>query len=221
MRRKIAWGPNRRFPIKAAGTEKPKETPKEAPREPEKPRIMRYIGDPKTVSITLPLPPSVNDQYVKFRKRGGGNGYALTEEAKAFDKAVKGAISQFLYQLQDFPAESCESVFEIHLRLLFPAVENPKWFERYVRGAHKGERKAVKRYKRIDSDNRIKFAQDKICAALAIPGDEQMFRVISEKGSSKNPRLEVTVTYLGEGDLFGDAAEALFSDGAANERPTN
>lgn len=148
------------------------------------------------------LPPSLNAQYIKFRKQGGGRGVALSDEAKAFDKHVKDVVGSQVFQLQGFPTGDCEVIYELEVHLYFEQLENPGWFEKFSRGEHAGERKAQTRYKKQDTDNRIKFLQDKVCLAVGIPGDEQVFHVAASKHHSSNPRTEVTLRVVGRREFF-------------------
>jgi len=159
------------------------------------------------VSFTLPLPPSLNSQYVKFRKKGGKRGFALSDEAKAFEKAVKSVVGSDVFALQSFPVGDRELVYEMEVVLYIDGLQNPGWFERYLKGKYKGERKAVGRYKRVDTDNRLKFLQDKLCDSLGIPGDEQIFSVKAVKMQSSEERTEVTIRVVDRGQFFPDGGE--------------
>jgi Holliday junction resolvase RusA-like endonuclease len=176
------------------------------------PRNLRSNGSPPVgiperkdeVSFVFEgLPPSLNDQYIKFRRQGGKRGVALSEEAKAFEKQVRSVVGSQVFQLQGFPTGDKEVMYELEIHLYFEQLENPGWFDTYVRGEHAGERKAQSRFKKLDVDNRVKFLQDRLCAAIGIPGDEQIFHGGDPwKHQSKHSRTEVTLRVLNDRKKF-------------------
>lgn len=160
--------------------------------------------------MTFELPPSVNKLYT--RTRNGGK--ALTKEAVRFREYVQAIVVDNIHTLR-IPTDP-ETVYQFELRAYFKSLENPGWFERweedtYVsRGANKGalkgragERKAKSRYKIVDVDNRVKFLQDCVVAAIGIPDDCQIFRGIQEKYEDPdNPRAEVRISVVGRDQFF-------------------
>ena len=152
----------------------------------------------KEFKTTLPIPPSANHLYQ--RRRGGG--VTLSKMAHQFREDVKRHIRDFLPELTRFPVTE-ETVYEVSIVLYFEHLENPGWFERFVRGPQSGERKAKTRYKTIDYDNRIKFLQDCLVRAIGIPNDSQIFRGMQEKREDpQHPRAEVVVRVRDRSDFF-------------------
>lgn len=149
------------------------------------------------------LPPSLNEQYIKTRRRPGQkSGMALSPDAKAFEKHVKDVVGSNVFELEGFPVGDKEVVYRLDILLYFERLENPGWFERWKRGKNRGERKAQTRYKKLDIDNRVKFLQDRLCAAIGIPGDEQVFTGRQDKMQSADPRCEVVLTVTNRDDYF-------------------
>jgi Holliday junction resolvase RusA-like endonuclease len=127
--------------------------------------------------FSFDMPPSMNKLYV--RRRGGG--VALSDAAHRYREHVKKTVAKSLAQVSQFPAEDREIIFSVDIEAQFQGLELPGWFERYTRGKNTGERKAKSRYKRVDADNRIKFAQDCLIKSLGIPDDAQVFEVSVKK----------------------------------------
>jgi len=135
------------------------------------------------VVLTLPMTPSANNLYVRSG-RGAKGGVHLTDVAKQYANAVKDVVSQNMHVLKaDF--SDIEATYSMDVTAYFPELENAGWFERYTKGAKVGERKAATRYKVIDVDNRVKFAQDCACKALGIPNDCQVFEGAQRKKKGK------------------------------------
>lgn len=163
------------------------------------------------------MPPSVNKLYIK--RRGGG--LALSKVANKFREGVKKVVSKQMAALSVFPSEDHEVVYDIDLTAYFQSLENPGWFERFTKdsfytkdskdGKHKkgelkhknGDRKAKTRYKKVDIDNRVKFVQDCVTAALGIPGDEQIFEGTQRKVHTKGMEcMDVIVTVVDRARFF-------------------
>ena len=154
----------------------------------------------------------------------------MSTAAKKFRETVKGIVLQNLGRVFQFHVTE-ETLYQFDISLYFALLENPGWFEfweedkfytkdilfpkkhtragevQFKKGAAKvreGERKAASRYKRIDYDNRVKFLQDAVVAAVGIPDDSQIFKGFQEKlEDSEDPRAEVTIRVLEYGEAFG------------------
>lgn len=114
--------------------------------------------------------------------------------------------------IMDFPTGE-EVVYIFSIALYFAKLENPGWFERFVKGKNKGKRKAATRYKVIDYDNRIKFLQDAVVAAIGIPNDCQIFEGRQIKMEDPdNPRAEVFIE-LSDPETYLNPSESPFLKG--------
>ena len=146
------------------------------------------------------MPPSVNKLYKRVRN----NQIALTEEARQYRNQVKKLMASRMADISAFPAGNQEVVYRFTMVCYFTELENPGWFEVYTKDHiaqkdkrnkktgviihqagdilhKKGERKAKARYKEIDVDNRVKFAQDTVIKGLGIPSDSQVFENVLRK----------------------------------------
>lgn len=93
-----------------------------------------------------------------------------------------------------------ELLYEFHVKLFFPILENPGWFTR----DRVGRRQAKTRFKIIDVDNRVKFLQDTVAMMVGLPNDSQIFRGTQEKYEDpNNPRVEVTLRIVPWERFFG------------------
>lgn len=146
----------------------------------------------------MELPPSTNALYQ--RRRGGQ--VTLTKEAHRFREQVKKVVVSKLAAASALPTTP-ETVYRFTFYAYFKKLENPGWFERFKKGAKKGERKAKTRFKVIDIDNRIKFLQDCVSTYVGIPNDSQIFAGYQEKREDPdNPRVEVTITVVDRSTFF-------------------
>jgi Holliday junction resolvase RusA-like endonuclease len=125
----------------------------------------------------FPMPPSVNALYQRIR----GGGLALTDAAKRYRERVKKIVTRQLPRLSRFPAQNMETIFLLDIDAFFNELQNPGWFQVISRGPNKGKKKAKSRYKKVDADNRIKFAQDALTKAMGINDDAQIFEVSIRK----------------------------------------
>lgn len=157
----------------------------------------------RVIELVLDMPPSVNALYGK-RRGGAKGGVFLTDAAKKYANRVKEIVAKHVTVLKnDF--RDLEAAYKFDVVAYFEELENPGWFERFQKGPRAGERKAKTRYKRIDVDNRVKFAQDCVTKALGIPGDEQVFDGSQAKKKGTPARLLVRLSvvdpaeYLEEG----------------------
>jgi Holliday junction resolvase RusA-like endonuclease len=152
------------------------------------------------------VPPTTNHIY--RQKRDGSR--VLTKQAQTYRERVKRAIADNMAEVVAFPIDQ-ETVYGFELRVYFEKLENPGWFERFVKGKNAGQRKAKARYKRLDIDNRIKFVQDCVAKGVSIPDDSQVFSSLQEKHEDpQNPRAEVIVRierhdrFFAKGDQHGE-----------------
>jgi Holliday junction resolvase RusA-like endonuclease len=114
------------------------------------------------------MPPSINSLYTRAR-----NGMVVvTGEGRAFEVQVKNEVAKQIHNLGTF---NDEDVYGIDIILYFESLVNKGWFEFYKRGPKKGQRKSNSKWKRVDVDNRIKFLQDCVAAAVGMRDDSQIF----------------------------------------------
>lgn len=148
------------------------------------------------------MPPSVNEQYVKRR----GKGLALSEVSRRFREHAEAVVADDLdLTMGEFPTGDKEMVYAIRVWLYFDAVENEGWFQTVSRGKNKGQRKAKDRYKKLDTDNRIKFLKDAVCRAMSIPDDSQIFEDTVTKHRVKEgdqPHCVVQMSVVDPRDYF-------------------
>ena len=149
------------------------------------------------VHFVFPMPPSVNEQYLKFW-RGGRLIVALTKEAKVYQNQAKAIIAQNTdVAMGNFPVGDKELAYGISIKIFFRKLENDGWYKIITKGPRKGERDAQTRFSKVDTDNRVKFLQDCLCQNIGMPDDSQVFPVGIEKFQDKNnPRAEVTLRVI-------------------------
>jgi Holliday junction resolvase RusA-like endonuclease len=150
------------------------------------------------------MPPSVNALYVK---RGRGKGLALSDKATAFREHVKKTMQKQIAAIGRFMPDSTgygPEIYGLSCVFYFNELENPVWFEqkRFTKGARKGELKVKLRYKRIDTDNRLKFLQDWMTKCLGLSDDALVFRVVAEKRQTDGEEHVVAVLFRLERDGF-------------------
>jgi Holliday junction resolvase RusA-like endonuclease len=145
------------------------------------------------VFFKLDMPPSTNNLYVK--RRGKGGQLALSDEARSYREHVKSVIAKHIVPLSAMRI-GVEEVYRFDMVLYLNKLENPGWFQRFTKGANKGQRKAKTRYKRIDIDNRQKFVQDCVARGLGFD-DSQFFEGSHSKSKTdKEDHVLVTVHHL-------------------------
>lgn len=131
----------------------------------------------REVVLKFDMPPSVNEQFIKTRKRQNmKSGMALADVAKKFKNHVKARVAQHpAIALGQFPTQDPEVAYRLEIALCFKKLENEGWFQQFKRGKNAGQRKAQTRYVRVDTDNRVKFLKDCLCKSMGIPDDCQIF----------------------------------------------
>lgn len=123
------------------------------------------------------MPPSWNDIFVKTGRKGPR---PYTEKAKAFEKHVEEVVGYKGIELGiGIPPNNGElhRVYGLEVTLHMQKLENPNWFER----TNAGKRKAKLRYKRVDTDNRLKFLKDRLTKAIGLQDDALIFEDIVRK----------------------------------------
>lgn len=123
----------------------------------------------------------------------------MSEAANKYREHVKKVVRSRHVELSVFPAEDQSLIYGVELVCYMNKLENPNWFERFTKdsfytkdskdGKHKkgelkskkGDRKATRRYKQVDVDNRVKFVQDCVIKGLGIPDDSQVFEGTQRK----------------------------------------
>ena len=152
-------------------------------------------SDVEAVELVLEMPPSVNELYIK---RAGGRGLALSKKATHYRRVVQSTASEHPdIVLGMFPIGDQETAYAFDIQLFFKAVENKGWHDRITKGPRKGERKAETRYKKVDTDNRVKFLQDAVCRAIGMPDDCQVFDVRVRKfASAGEPWVRVRISVI-------------------------
>ena len=124
-------------------------------------------GTPDEILLRLTMPPSTNRLY----RRGRYGQLVLTKEAESYREYVKRELStNYLPAISRFHI-GLEVMYGIDIVAYFQEVENPGWFKT----GKDGTRQAKTRYKKMDADNRIKFAKDCIVKMLGINDDSQSF----------------------------------------------
>lgn len=93
-------------------------------------------------------------------------------------------------------------------------LENPEWFkkERFLRGQYKGELKVKLRYKRLDTDNRIKFLKDWCTKCIGLDDDSIIFEDVVQKKqipSSQAEHVEVHIRILDRDEFLPPAPTDL------------
>jgi Holliday junction resolvase RusA-like endonuclease len=172
---------------------------------------------PKSISLELDIPPSVNHLYIK--RRGGG--VALSESANKYREHVKKVLATKMVELSLFPAEDQNIVYSIDVTFYMNKLELPGWFEFYEKDSFyakdskdgkakkgdlknkKGERKSKSRYKKVDVDNRVKFVQDCVIRGLGIPDDCQVFEGAQRKIQTNGlEKVRITVSVADRQKFF-------------------
>lgn len=167
------------------------------------------------------MTPSVNALYIQ---RGRGKGIALSTIAKDYRNTVKKIMRKMIVETSQFEAGNPETAYDISFWCYFKreSLENPGWFEfwasdgfrmkddpkgRWKKGdrTHQaGERKAKSRYKSLDTDNRIKFAQDCVVKGLGIPNDCQIMDDHAYKRVTKgDEHVIVKLKVMDPSEVFG------------------
>ncbi len=137
---------------------------------------------PYQITFTLPMPPSVNNQYVTINGRR-----ALSPEARRYKKTVQ----RYLQRQQDngaIPNALCEAARKGYLALFIDF-----YFETPLRR---------------DLDGGLKIAQDAICTALGVNDNRVVDIHLVKRIDPLNPRIVVEVEVLDDW-AFEDEREVL------------
>lgn len=107
------------------------------------------------------MPPSANALH--NRTKWGGR--ALSAKAKDFEKGVQAIVASQLHNINQFPVGQGKVIYGLDLTFQFSHLVNKGWT--------KGTAKT--RFRKVDTDNRVKFLQDCVSRALGIPDDNHFF----------------------------------------------
>jgi crossover junction endodeoxyribonuclease RusA len=141
---------------------------------------------PGSLTLTLPLPPGVNNQYVTVGRRR-----VLSEPAKAFKRDVKKIIERA--RLDGIISPQVEALFETSLLGVYLVF----YFETPLRR---------------DLDGGLKIALDAVCSSLGLDDRMVVDLHLTKQIDPLHPRLELEMepitgwsfdrsyVYLGEGD---------------------
>ncbi len=122
------------------------------------------------VNFTLPLPPSINSQYVTVGKRR-----VLSREARAYKRQVKRQIQRMQLDGRipdEFQAHACAGYLALFIDFYF---ETPL---------------------RRDLDGGLKITQDAICSSLGINDNRVVDIHLVKRIDPLHPRIEVELEAL-------------------------
>lgn len=142
----------------------------------------------RKVEGTLTMPPTSNNIYIK--RPGGGR--MLSSEARTWrTRSVKELTRQA--NLGFLKALDPNQMYFLVLHFYFERVINKGWNEFYTRGIKKGQRKAETKWKKIDTSNRVKLAEDTVKIVTGVDDCATFFHVLIKDCDPENPRLEITL----------------------------
>ena len=121
--------------------------------------------------------------------------------AKKYREHVKSVVSKNLAAAA-VVSEDNSVIYKLDFTFFMHELEQQKYFEFKTRGKAAGERRAKLRYKRVDTDNRLKFLQDWLCKCLGMEDDSLVFSVSGEKVSlaRDDPRSEYVKVIVAQAD---------------------
>lgn len=144
------------------------------------------------ISATLPLPPTSNNIYVSHGRRR-----IKTTEARSWqNKAVKEILRQSDLGIQD--EFDPDRMYRLDLHFFFAAVVNKGWDERWMRGSKKGQRKAERKWKKIDLGNRLKLLEDTVKIAVGVDDCATFVLHLVKDCDPTNPRVDVQMFSMPE-----------------------
>ena len=132
------------------------------------------------IQFTLPLPPSVNNQYVSV-----GNRRVLSREAQLYKRTATRHLEQLL-QKQHIPTAFVQRATSGYLALFLDF-----YFETPLRR---------------DLDGGLKIAQDVICTTLGLNDNRVVDIHLVKRIDPLNPRLEVEMEALSDWRFEDDRA---------------
>ena len=81
--------------------------------------------------------------------------------------------------------------YEMEMGFYFAEIENKGWFETYKKGDKKGQRKAATRWKRIDTTNLVKLAEDAVKSATGVDDCATFDHWLKKRKDASNPRVDI------------------------------
>lgn len=140
------------------------------------------------IVATLDMPPSSNHIYQNLP----GGGRTLSREARTWKRRATGEIvRQAKLGFRAADQFDHNSRWLLRLHFYFETITNKNYFEFYVKGPKKGQRKGQNRWKRMDLSNRIKIVEDSLKDASGIDDSSTFVQILIKDEDSERPRVEI------------------------------
>lgn len=152
------------------------------------------------IRLSIPwIPPSINEAYIN--QRGGGR--ALSEVTRRFKTEAPAHLLRYHRQEMLFFVDKKNTPLTLAICCWMTELENKGWLA-FLEGRSK---KAVARYKKLDTTNRIKILEDVVAMAAGVD-DSQNFTVALCKRLGQTEKTDIWVWDPGKEYSPFDAAFA-------------